>query len=159
MCKICRKICDRKSYQDKKRKLNESTSESAVEKSTNESASAIRNDPENESPACFVINDANTKWVKRSHVDDCRLVTLSAAKAKTRLNLAVIHKSQFGGTSKDVYDSYRMTLREDEDVTAEDMVDAFPPFAKVKSTFDKACKFIRLLWKKESLSYVLFFFS
>lgn len=92
-------------------------------------------------PACFELKGEDIIWKRTNHLEACKMITLSSAKAKSMKNLAVIHRSQFGGKSKDVYDSYRTALSEDPNMTIEDMVDSYPPFDKVKSTFDKAGKF------------------
>lgn len=152
-CKLCRKYCDQRRYQQKKRRLQLS-SELGIDESSNDSthsvveselqfqSSSFNNDLE--VPACCIIDGEQLTWVKKEHVTRCTLLSLGGATAKSYKNLAVIHKSHFPSTSKETYDAYHKYLKSDlgYKVTTSDIVDNFPPFEKIKNTFDKARKYI-----------------
>lgn len=148
-CKLCRRLFDKERYKRRKLSKPSSADNPSIDESSLESWDSLP--PQgielqtNNSPATVQVEGENIiKWIKRDHLSNCTLQTIGIAIAKSHKNLAVIHKSQVACSSKQAYDTYSRYLSRDKSdlVTKSDRVEGYPPFHLVKSTFDKACKYM-----------------
>lgn len=113
-CRTCRSLCDKDSK--------------------------LRNSQEKAAAVTISINVI--KEVKKStHHPQCRVEFLGTALARSQKNAAIVFRSQYGGTCKQVYDKHTKVLVSSSDcVTAYDIAHGFQPFQQANSALKKSGK-------------------
>lgn len=93
-----------------------------------------------DSPSAVTTSGNKLKDVKKAtHHNQCRVEFNGTALARSYKNVAVVHKSQFGGSSKEVYDTHtRIVAVTNEKVTAFDLAEGFGTFEYASAALKKA---------------------
>lgn len=93
-----------------------------------------------DSPSAVTTAGNKLKEVKKpTHHSQCRVEFNGTALARSYKNDAVVHKSQFGGSSKEVYDTYtRIVTATNKKVTAYDLAVGFGTYEYASSALKKA---------------------
>lgn len=97
-----------------------------------------------EKECAITIDGHNIHEIKKSsHHSQCRVENYGTAIARTAKNEAVVFRSKYGGSSKDVYDTHSKILvagSSESNVTASDMASGFRTFDRAKSALKKSSK-------------------
>lgn len=90
--------------------------------------------------ATVTMVDNKIREIKNpTHHPECRVEFATTAIARTQKNVAVVHKSKFGGSSKQVYDTHMKVLGATcKDVTAFDIAHGYQTFEYAQSALKKA---------------------
>lgn len=93
-----------------------------------------------DAPAAVTMNGNEIKTIsKASHHSQCRVEFNGTAMARSQKNLAVVHKSRYGGTSKHSYDTHtRILTASNNNMTAFDIAQGFGTFQYASSALKKS---------------------
>lgn len=76
---------------------------------------------------------------KSSHHPECRVEFSGTALARSQKNAAVVYKSKYGGTCKQVYDTHtKILIASPNTLTASDVAKGFKPFEYASSALKKS---------------------
>lgn len=95
-------------------------------------------------PAAVTFNGNEIHEIKKcSHHSDCRVEFAGTALARSMKNSAVVYKSKYGGSSKQVYDSHSKILTvsgKNQNLTVKDFANGFATFEYAGSALKKSSK-------------------
>lgn len=91
-------------------------------------------------PAYFYLKKQKIEWKNAEHQENCKLQTFSKELCLSAKKEAVVAKSIYGFSSKQIYDSHLKKLLAENTmlITTEDIEESYKTFLKARSALDKA---------------------